>query len=614
MGILKYIVLYLGILAILIAIGTAASPYEDCSVYGNCPKVISGGSSGSSSLSTSNVSFSPLCASNELAYYIDNNTIGCIPSTSYDNPYIDFGSKYLVTDYWIAKEDSPSLSMVVYGNSSFEDGEISPNFRVNLVADNSQTDKVYFQPAIGNLYPIDFGNSNNKWRDGWFSRNVTAPIFIADNIYANQESMRNKNGSAWVFGSGSGGNPFDQILNQTSSVKFTSITNLTSIKGINITISSTTGNYIFNGTELLNNKPATPINLTKAIFYYHLNNESGENTTFFKDFSGNGNNMTCLSTGCPLLNSSYGLINSSVQFDGSNDFAQIGDNSGKSRVTGDYTISLWLKMNSFLGASKSPDIIGKNDGTNGIDFGYTTWSGNNGVSISHMVSGSWACAGAIYPLTNADLNKWHHFVIVYNSSRLMTYVDGVLYNNIACTSLTKTTSSPWYLMRHYSNPASYGYLPANLDEVLVLNMSINSSDALAIYNYQKPFFNSTTVLNLTSRQGLDMTRLEVNVTNSSFYGGIWNGTSSYAISAGTATSATSATTAGSASTASYADECGLSYDSYSSSSAQVGYNFIDCGSHPSPAEGAVAFDFTNHKPVYHDGSVWVAFDGGATAC
>lgn len=541
---------------------------------------------GSSSSINSSLGFSSACGSNQLAYYINSTTIGCYSTYPYN--YSKDGIKWYNED----EENYDNLLSVDY------EGFFGP--KTIMINEPSNIDILNLSGSIIN---IKAPNSN-----------------INGNLFLNQSNVYNLNGSAWSFGSGSSAisNIFNQYLNTSNDVMFGWISNITAISGRNLTtIQTTIHGYIYNGTEFINNKPQIPINLSKAIFYYHFNNESRENDSNFVDFSGNGFNMSCTTTGCPIFNSTAGVINKSLQFDGSNDQAVIPRTSSND-ITDAYTISIWVRMDAFLASSKSPDIIDKTSGTNGINLGYTTWSGNNGINIAHMVSGSWACTSGTKQLTSSDLRVWHHYIATWNRTRLMFYVDGELYSDVACTQLGTNTNN-WLLARHYSNPASYGYLPASIDELLVLNNSINSSDALAIYNYQKPFLNSTNTITVTSQQGFNITRQIVNVRDSDFRDGYWNGTaknatdSVYAVSPKSGGSFITSSNIASQSV-SYADECGYSYDSATSSEAQIGLNMIDCTSHPSSSQGAIAYDYTNNKPVYHDGSSWVAFDGGATSC
>lgn len=135
----------------------------------------------------SNVSFSTACASNELAYFIDNTTIGCIPTSGYDGTFINSGDKYLRTSSIFAKEDGSNGFSELYWyigyNSSFDNDVVWNG--IKLVSDARDTASLL--PIFGQAYPIDLGINGNAWRDLFLNRDayINGNTYVENNLTSN---------------------------------------------------------------------------------------------------------------------------------------------------------------------------------------------------------------------------------------------------------------------------------------------------------------------------------------------------------------------------------------------------------------------------------------------
>ncbi len=74
--------------------------------------------------------------------------------------------------------------------------------------------------------------------------------------------------------------------------------------------------------------------------WWRFNQESGENSTFFRDWSSYGNNGTCSGDTCPNYTAS-GKFSKSLVFDGGTDYINVGSVSGESSTS--FTYSAWIK-------------------------------------------------------------------------------------------------------------------------------------------------------------------------------------------------------------------------------------------------------------------------------
>lgn len=150
--------------------------------------------------------------------------------------------------------------------------------------------------------------------------------------------------------------------------------------------------------------------------WWRFNNESGENGTFFKDWSTWGNNATCSGSMCPNFTSA-GMRGKALDFVANNNISM-----GSPASLDDLhfkTVMFWLVHRNH---SFAQTVIGKYLGTGGQSWDITIRGGADGAAsnitrYSAYWSGS-AGATAIWrgstPLT--DLQAWYHVAVVYNDT------------------------------------------------------------------------------------------------------------------------------------------------------------------------------------------------------
>ena len=74
--------------------------------------------------------------------------------------------------------------------------------------------------------------------------------------------------------------------------------------------------------------------------WWRFNNETSENTTFFRDWSSWKNNAACSGKNCPA--STTGKFGNALHFDGVNDYVDAG-NTSSLNITGNLTVEAWVK-------------------------------------------------------------------------------------------------------------------------------------------------------------------------------------------------------------------------------------------------------------------------------
>ena len=188
--------------------------------------------------------------------------------------------------------------------------------------------------------------------------------------------------------------------------------------------------------------------------------------------------------------------NLSLYLDGINDYVNIEYNSSIYSFDEDLTISLWVNHN--IGADSH--IITK-------DNVFDLWLDKSGGLF--FLKGSIISGGTTYTATSTSsvlLNTWTHVLMTFRNSYVYTYINGIqdgqsfqcafcsIAENLSNTTIGKGT----------------GYFEGAIDEVMILNESLNDSTILEIYNHgiqrilNITTFN-TTYYNITINQSTNYT-------------------------------------------------------------------------------------------------------------
>lgn len=118
-------------------------------------------------------------------------------------------------------------------------------------------------------------------------------------------------------------------------------------------------------------------------------------------------------------------------------------------------------------------------------------------------------SGSLSSTTNSlsNDNQWHLLNCVYNTSHILLYIDGILNasKSILGTKLN-TSSSPIYLSKRDNS-----YFNGSLDEVMLFNRSLSSTDINNLYNLQLSKFYSTGSI-IYSNQSLGLGNNTLNIT------------------------------------------------------------------------------------------------------
>ena len=170
--------------------------------------------------------------------------------------------------------------------------------------------------------------------------------------------------------------------------------------------------------------------------------------------------------------------NYSLSFDGSNDYVTLNSNFGLSG-TRQVTLSAWIhNTKNFVGWT-----------------GIITDATDNS---NDLALGAWDNAGMGYYLTTEVTNAhtglvnstgWHLLTGTYDGTSLKIYYDGVL-KDTATDTTTTITSENFQIGKDRSLPR---YWKGSIDEVLIFNRSLNSTEVEQLYNSGVGLYANTSI-------------------------------------------------------------------------------------------------------------------------
>ena len=197
----------------------------------------------------------------------------------------------------------------------------------------------------------------------------------------------------------------------------------------------------------------------------------------FQDHSGNGNNGSCTGNNCP--STSTGKIGSAYDFDGINDYVNVGNNNLLNPQ--DISAFSWIKFDSIDPAIQSTQnyILSNSRDCCGSYKGYEIRIVSNKSFVRLWNSAADSVSGNIDILPNT----WYYLGFTYNKTNIILYVNG---------QLDKSYSSSIGI----GNPASYNLaiggmgmdpvtynMNGSIDEVRIYNRSLSSQEVYYLYKY-----------------------------------------------------------------------------------------------------------------------------------
>lgn len=240
--------------------------------------------------------------------------------------------------------------------------------------------------------------------------------------------------------------------------------------------------------------------------YWSFNGADISGTTAY-DRSGGGNNGT-LTNGPTAI---PGTVGQALNFDGGNDYVDIGDPADGSLDFGSdqsFSISLWFKTNDTASGQSWPGFISKDDSDVAPRTGYgcnldTSAGTLNNFYCETFVGGT---ADRFESGAANNDNLWHHGVFVRNAAtgNGQLYLDNAVKEDAALASTGSVANDVGLTigLRNANNTDANLFLQGQIDEVRIYNRALSAGEVAYIYARTKPAGSGTVAKSVANNSGL----------------------------------------------------------------------------------------------------------------
>ena len=232
--------------------------------------------------------------------------------------------------------------------------------------------------------------------------------------------------------------------------------------------------------------------ITDGLIFYvdptNTNTYSGVGTTAYNLIPGGVNNFS-------LVNGvSYDLDRSgSFYFDGSNDYVGLGSTTIFNSTA--FTVSFWIKPTTFSGTVCSGAI---SNGQYTIFGTSSTYQGYSSTFSGAIQINGGSNSVATVNQSNFSINKWYHYVAVYdsagigNSNKFKIYIDGTIKSLTFDATMPSAPYAAGQEARIGWGPGggAYPYYNGNIGLVQIHSKALSSTEILQNYNATKARFNT----------------------------------------------------------------------------------------------------------------------------
>ena len=188
-------------------------------------------------------------------------------------------------------------------------------------------------------------------------------------------------------------------------------------------------------------------------------------------FNGNANDLSGYHNdgivyGATPISDRHGISNSALIFDGENDYIEI-NHSSSLNIIQQISISFWAKFET-SGPYYYPYHIIEKHGCWGLGQRENDiyWS----VTTSKGEFGVWTL--------NFNFNQWYHFVMLYDGSKIMTFVNGQLYVSNPASGSIITNTNKVYISR-YNFGGDY-FFDGTLDDIRIYNRKLSDAEIISV--------------------------------------------------------------------------------------------------------------------------------------
>ncbi len=218
--------------------------------------------------------------------------------------------------------------------------------------------------------------------------------------------------------------------------------------------------------------------------HYSIDSSTSSNTTLNDDLvayyplDGNANDVSGnayhgANYGALPSTDRFGLSNMASAYNGDGSDTILGDILDSTFVSGSFSISCWIYLNSYTGIDGNPGFIISKWNSYGF--------GNNSFILyaDGRFSSNTRTSRAIYP----TLNEWHSIIVIVDNFTAKIFLDGEL---VDTTLNNDFDDSSMNLIIGGFNTDSYS-LNGNVDEVLFYDRSISQNETELLFNKYEPY-------------------------------------------------------------------------------------------------------------------------------
>jgi len=239
------------------------------------------------------------------------------------------------------------------------------------------------------------------------------------------------------------------------------------------------------------------------------------------DFSSKNNDGT--EVGDALVNSTCGLYGNGLCLDSAGDYVSTSVTS-PFNASLPFTISLWERTLG-AGAGGLPSPFGYTSGAN--YSGITMQISNGGKAYCDSYPGTGTYGSRITTQSDGNLatGTWYHVVCDYNGTQMFQYVNGVLQTDTDLVNISNSgvIGQKPVIGAYFTNAASY-WFNGSIDEVMIFNSTLNSTQILNIYNNQSARFVPSGTQEFLQFNSTFVNAIKITKTTSELFGSAINHT------------------------------------------------------------------------------------------
>ncbi|MFA7676227.1 MAG: LamG domain-containing protein, partial [Candidatus Shapirobacteria bacterium] len=193
--------------------------------------------------------------------------------------------------------------------------------------------------------------------------------------------------------------------------------------------------------------------------------------------SGTQNSLgTCqVGTSAAWTNGSSGKINSSLNFDGVDDYIDCGDNSSLNLTTA-FTLSTWLKTNN----ADSGYIVGRFQAT---DAGYMMRWSNTQLTLYYGNTEN--VSSSSFPSST----DWTHAVITFDNGIVKFYRNGIPIGSTSGITINSADSIHNTISNRWGGSGTGHHFSGQIDDVRIYNYALTPEQVKVLYNGGAVSFN-----------------------------------------------------------------------------------------------------------------------------